>query len=47
LNLGPTIGIPSYVRFWHKAGMLNALTNVRFWGKADIHQPLHNVGAET
>jgi hypothetical protein len=20
------------VRFWHKANMLNALTNVRFWG---------------
>jgi hypothetical protein len=23
------------VRLWHKADMLNALTNVRFWGKAD------------
>jgi len=21
------------VRFWHKADMLNALTNVRFWGQ--------------
>ena len=29
-----------YVRLWHKADMLNALTNVRFWGKADIVQPL-------
>jgi hypothetical protein len=28
------------VRFWHKADMLNALTNVRFWGKADIDEPL-------
>jgi hypothetical protein len=25
-------------RYWHKADMLNALTNV--WGKADIDQPL-------
>ena len=23
-----------YVRFWHKADMLNALTNVRFWGQS-------------
>jgi len=22
----------TYVRSWHKADMLNALTNVRFWG---------------
>jgi hypothetical protein len=22
------------VRFWHKADMLNALTNVRFWGQS-------------
>ena len=28
------------VRFWHKADMLNALTNDRFWGKADSDQPL-------
>ena len=27
------------IRFWHKADMLNALTNVGFWGKADIDQP--------
>jgi len=25
---------------WHKADILNALTNVGFWGKADIDQPL-------
>jgi hypothetical protein len=29
-----------YVRFWHKADMLYALTNIRFWGKADSDQPL-------
>jgi hypothetical protein len=29
-----------YVRFWHKADMLNALTNVRFGGKPDIDQLL-------
>ena len=28
------------VRYWHKADMLNALTNVAFGGKADIDQPL-------
>jgi hypothetical protein len=28
------------VRYWHKADMLNALTNVRFGGKADSDQPL-------
>jgi hypothetical protein len=28
------------VRNWHKADMLNALTNVRFWSKADSDQPL-------
>jgi hypothetical protein len=22
------------VRYWHKADMLNALTNVRFWGES-------------
>jgi hypothetical protein len=22
------------VRYWHKADMLNALTNVRFWGQS-------------
>ena len=21
-----------HVRFWHKADMVNALTNVRYWG---------------
>ena len=25
---------PSNVRLWHKADMLNALTNVRFWGQS-------------
>ena len=29
----------SDVRFWDKADMLNALTNVRFWG-LDIDKPL-------
>jgi hypothetical protein len=29
-----------HVRFWHKADMLNALTNVAFGGKADSDQPL-------
>jgi hypothetical protein len=24
----------AYVRSWHKADMLNALTNVRFWGQS-------------
>ena len=28
--------MPSDVRYWHKADMLNALTNVRYWGKADM-----------
>jgi hypothetical protein len=23
-----------HVSFWHKADMLNALTNVRFWGQS-------------
>jgi hypothetical protein len=27
------------VCLWHKADMLNALTNVRLWGKADMDQP--------
>ena len=27
-------------RYWHKADMLNALTNVRYRGKADIDQRL-------
>jgi hypothetical protein len=31
------------VRFWHKADMLNALTNVRFGGKADMLNALTNV----
>jgi hypothetical protein len=26
--------LPADVRFWHKADMLNALTNVRFWGQS-------------
>ena len=29
-----------HVCFWHKAHMLNALTNVACGGKADIDQPL-------
>ena len=29
-----------HVRFWHKADMLNGLTNVCFGGKADMDQPL-------
>ena len=29
---------PRPVRCWHKADMLNALTNVSFWGKTDIDQ---------
>ena len=29
-----------HVRFWHKADILNALTNVRFGSKVDIDQPL-------
>jgi hypothetical protein len=36
-----TQGVLSDVGFWHKADMLNALTNVRFWGLGDIDQPLH------
>jgi hypothetical protein len=28
------------VCFWHKADMLNALTNVRFWGLSGLDQPL-------
>jgi hypothetical protein len=28
------------VCLWHKADMLNALTNVGFGGKADMDQPL-------
>ena len=33
--------LPStYVRLWHKADMLNALTNVRFWGLSGLDQPL-------
>ena len=28
------------VRYWHKADMLNALTNVASGDKADIDQPL-------
>ena len=27
-------------RYWHKADVLNALTNVHFGGKADSDQPL-------
>jgi hypothetical protein len=30
----------SDVRFWHKADMLNALTNVPFGSKPDTDQPL-------
>jgi hypothetical protein len=32
--------------FWHKADILNALTNVRFRGKADIDQALSDHGGE-
>ena len=28
------------VCYWHKADILNALTNVGFGGKADVDQPL-------
>jgi len=24
------------IRFWHKADMLKALTNVRFWGQSGL-----------
>jgi hypothetical protein len=27
------------VRFWHKADMLNSLTNVRFWGQSGHQAP--------
>ena len=30
------------VRFWHKADMLNALTNVRFWGQSGHGPPAAN-----
>jgi hypothetical protein len=26
--------VANYVRLWHKADMLNSLTNVRFWGQS-------------
>jgi hypothetical protein len=29
-------GQHDWVRFWHKADMLNALTNVRFWGQSGL-----------
>ena len=28
------------VRYWHKADLLNALTNVRFWGQSGRDQTL-------
>jgi len=28
------LGLVLNVCFWHKADMLNALTNVRFWGQS-------------
>ena len=31
---------PANVRFWHKADMPLALTNVRFWGLSGLDQPL-------
>ena len=33
------------VRFWHKADLLNALTNVRFWGQSghDLNGPLYRL----
>ena len=34
-----TINRVTDVRYWHKADMLNALTNVCFGGKEDIDQP--------
>jgi hypothetical protein len=37
---------PLYVRFWHKADILTALTNVRFWHKADMLNALTNVRFE-
>ena len=30
----PIQAITPDVRYWHKADMLNALTNVRFWGQS-------------
>ena len=34
---------PLYVRFWHKADILTALTNVRFWHLADIDADAEHV----
>ena len=34
------------VRFWHKADMLNALTNVHFWGQSGSDQPLLEAGRQ-
>jgi hypothetical protein len=39
-NFVPACLIRLDVCFWHKADMLNALTNVRFGGKADSDPPL-------
>ena len=33
-NFVPACLIRLDVCFWHKADMLNALTNVRFWGQS-------------
>jgi hypothetical protein len=30
----PALPAHEGVQFWHKADMLNALTNVRFWGQS-------------
>ena len=51
ISSGLRICGPWDVGLWHKADMLNALTNVRFWGKADSDQPLFhhlvNFGTQT
>jgi hypothetical protein len=36
-------GLPLYVRFWHKADILAALTNVRYWHFSDIPRAPMNV----
>jgi hypothetical protein len=30
-------------RYWHKADMLNALTNVRFWGQSGTNRCFINL----
>ena len=34
------------VRFWHKADMLNALTNVRFWVPSRLKAQLADASAQ-